>query len=299
MKIILLVACLTFIAMGDISQLSDEEFAYQYLLPFNEDEAAFVPFGDESITGLPDSIDWRDISPECVHDILDQGACGSCWAFAVSETASDRYCLATGGKVNHVFSPQYLVDCDNNVFARACNGAITITVIDWVKRHGIVTDNCYPYVSGTTHEAGECHLGECDAESTETWKKYNFDSRKIWLKMSYSKVMKDLVENGPVFLSMNVYSGLRTVGNDVYVQKDDEQKLGGHAVKVIGYGVMTDEEVAAQDLNPEDERRYWIVANSWGTNFGVDGFFRIRFDQDIGYQGGSITAKPEVASLLE
>jgi len=38
--------------------------------------------------------------------------------------------------------------------------------------------------------------------------------------------------------------------------------LGGHAVKVLGWGI-------------EDGTNYWIVANSWNNNWGDNGFFKI------------------------
>ena len=37
---------------------------------------------------------------------------------------------------------------------------------------------------------------------------------------------------------------------------------GGHAIKVIGWG-------------KEGDIEYWICANSWGTKWGIDGFFKI------------------------
>lgn len=32
---------------------------------------------------VPQTFDWREAEPECVHRIRDQGQCGSCWANAV------------------------------------------------------------------------------------------------------------------------------------------------------------------------------------------------------------------------
>lgn len=60
-----------------------EDGSLQYNTPAPLDDAA------------PTSWDWREQSPNCVHAIRDQQKCGSCWAFAASETLSDRFCIAS------------------------------------------------------------------------------------------------------------------------------------------------------------------------------------------------------------
>jgi cathepsin B len=44
-------------------------------------------------------------------------------------------------------------------------------------------------------------------------------------------------------------------------------QLGGHSVKVVGFGA-------------EGGVKYWTVANSWNEEFGEGGFFRIRRGTD-------------------
>lgn len=65
-------------------------------------------FMQGTVTGeeLPESFDWREKSPECIHPVRNQGRCGSCWAHSASEVVSDRFCIASKGKVNVTFSPQ-------------------------------------------------------------------------------------------------------------------------------------------------------------------------------------------------
>lgn len=62
--------------------------------------------GVESGMELPESFDWREKMPECIHPVRDQGRCGSCWAHSSSEVVSDRFCIHSKGKINTTFSPQ-------------------------------------------------------------------------------------------------------------------------------------------------------------------------------------------------
>jgi cathepsin B len=77
---------------------------------------------------FPNAFDSRTRWPGCVHPVLDQGQCGSCWAFGATESLrwihnvgfyhykyfifSDRFCIESNGTVNVVLSPQSLVSCD-------------------------------------------------------------------------------------------------------------------------------------------------------------------------------------------
>jgi cathepsin B len=69
--------------------------------------------------------------------------------------------------------------------------------------------------------------------------------------------------NGPVEVLFYVYEDFYSYKSGVYkhVTGDD---LGGHAVKLLGWGV-------------ENGEPYWLCANSWGTGFGENGFFKIFF----------------------
>ena len=51
------------------------------------------------------------------------------------------------------------------------------------------------------------------------------------------------------------------------------KELGGHAIKVIGWGVQNAPNTA--------EMPYWLVANSWGTSWGEQGYFRIASDMRV------------------
>jgi cathepsin B len=83
----------------------------------NEELDTFVHPNDEEVAKEFDS---RKQWPKCIHPIRNQARCGSCWAFAASETLSDRFCVA--GQDVGVLSPQYLVSCDNTDYG--CQGGM-------------------------------------------------------------------------------------------------------------------------------------------------------------------------------
>jgi C1A family cysteine protease len=48
------------------------------------------------LAALPTTFDWRDRRPSILTAVKDQGQCGSCWAFASTETIESHVALNTG-----------------------------------------------------------------------------------------------------------------------------------------------------------------------------------------------------------
>ena len=69
---------------------------------------------------------------------------------------------------------------------------------------------------------------------------------------------------GPVVTGMKIYPDFYTFDPkvDIYSWNGVGPQVGGHAVEILGWGV-------------EDDKNYWIVKNSWGTEWGLDGYFKI------------------------
>ena len=87
----------------------------------------------------------------------------------------------------------------------------------------------------------------------------------------------ELVKNGPVSVSFEVYSDFELYYGGIYhhvaledgVPGFDPFELTNHAVLVVGYGA-----------DPKTGEKFWSVKNSWGESWGEDGFFRIRRSTD-------------------
>merc|ERR1712066_603955 len=81
---------------------------------------------------------------------------------------------------------------------------------------------------------------------------------------------------GAVEVAFSVMEDFMNYKGGVYKAAPNQMELGGHAVKVVGWG---------KELN----QFYWIVQNSWGPGWGENGFFRIvnwHDDEESGFAIG-------------
>jgi len=201
--------------------------------------------------------------PGCVHPIRDQQHCGSCWAFAASESISDRFCIASNGSVDVVLSPQYLVSC-NNVLNHGCNGGVPLFSWWFIAREGLLTDACLPYQSGNGTNPVDCKSITSCADGSPL-KNYHSKTGTTVTLQNPQSIQQNLMQYGPVEAAFSVYEDFIHYKGGVY-KHTSGSLLGGHAVKIIGWG-------------NEDGTDYWIIANSWNTSWGENGFFRIAFGE--------------------
>lgn len=217
------------------------------------------PFGFQApqaaVTGVPTNFDSRDKWGSCIHEIRDQQQCGSCWAFGASEALSDRFCIDSNGAIDVVLSPEDLVQCDS--VDQGCNGGYLAVVWRHLQNVGVASDSCYPYTSGNG-VTGTCKSSCSDGE---TFNRYKCKSQSIVEATTYDQIRQAIYEGGPMEVAFDVYSDFMNYSGGIY-QHVTGYLEGGHAVKILGFGV-------------ENGLKYWLCANSWGTSWGEEGFFRI------------------------
>lgn len=264
-------------------------------LPPKEAVFGLVP-GMEDNDTIPVSFDAREAWPACkdvIGKVKDQSACGSCWAFASSSAFEDRMCIAHGS--TELLSPTDTLSCCTGAacgFSQGCNGGQPAGAWSFFSTTGIVTgglfeevgsgSSCLPYPFLTcAHHVEDAQLPACPAEDFETPRcrktcseseykaAYYADKRKATRGYSVRTVegiQREIMENGPVSAAFNVYQDFLTYEGGVY-QHASGMPLGGHAVKLIGWG----EEAGVP---------YWLVVNSWNPSWGEKGLFRIIRGQD-------------------
>lgn len=232
--------------------------------------------------GVPESFDARKQWPGCIHPILDQGKCGSCWAFGATEVLSDRFCIQSNKSIDVVLSPQSLVSCD--IYGNlGCNGGTPQLAWEYMELAGVATLECFPYTSGANGSHVKCASECADGKAMKKYKAKTFTQHTY---KNAAEIQAAIYANGPVEGAFQVYDDFIQYKSGVYTKSATAKLLGGHAIKIIGWG--------HDDASNKD---YWIIANSWGTSWGIDGFFWIaRGNNMCGIEGDACAALADLSS---
>merc|ERR1712048_360190 len=266
------------------AKLSTDEGYEQVLAP--------KPDNFDSFSGdIPTDFDVRTAFPDCAEVsgfIGDQSSCGSCWAFGSTMAFNDRHCIATGNKIL-LSTEDTTANCGFlHCFSMGCGGGHPGAAWDWFRGTGVVTgggydkigagETCAPYSLApcahhvpATEKYPACPSDEYPTPSlskcTESSYGKSYSADKIKASDSYSlngiqAIQADMVQYGSATAAFTVYDDFPTYKSGVY-KKTSNNQLGGHAVKLLGWGTE----------NGED---YWLVANSWNEQWGDNGTFKIR-----------------------
>lgn len=220
---------------------------------------------------IPKSFDARTKWSQCstISRILDQGHCGSCWAFGAVESLSDRFCIHFNKNIS--LSVNDLLSCCGFLCGSGCDGGYPISAWRYLVHHGVVTEECDPYFDdiGCSHPG--CEPGfptpkcarKC-VDKNQFWKNSKHYSQNAYrIKSDPHSIMAEVYNNGPVEVAFTVYEDFAHYKSGVYKHITGEQ-MGGHAVKLIGWGTS------------DDGDDYWLLANQWNRSWGDDGYFKIR-----------------------
>eukprot|EP00766_Chilomastix_caulleryi_P000511 gnl/Chilomastix_caulleri/150.p1 GENE.gnl/Chilomastix_caulleri/150~~gnl/Chilomastix_caulleri/150.p1 ORF type:complete len:323 (+),score=125.56 gnl/Chilomastix_caulleri/150:93-1061(+) len=225
---------------------------------------------------IPTSFDSRTKWPVCFPPVRDQAQCGSCWAHGAVESLSWRQCIAGFSSSAMQLAPQWLVDCDRGNMG--CNGGQLPSAWAFMSIFGVADESCKPYQAVNQDCTNVCDNGSKPklyyAAGANTFKADDLES-----------VMYEIMTNGPIESAFSVYEDFEAYTGGIYEYTWGEY-LGGHAVMIVGWG-------------EEAGKKYWIVQNSWGTEWGENGFFRIvRGTNDCGFEG-QLTGGPAGATSYQ
>lgn len=224
-------------------------------------------------TTLPYEFNLVASYPRCFYSsIKDQRSCGSCYAFSSTFALAKRYCLQQQQKYSNLdLSPQDMVSCDNT--NQKCFGGIPYDTYVFLENYGVSEEICTPYDSFIDQYKRQFYppCSSICRDYRYSYIKYKTRPNTIrYIDNTYNNneeaIKQEIYYHGPVSSVLEAFEDLSTYRGGIYTTREtDYSKAGGHAITIVGWGF--------------DNRygQYWIIANSWGPNWGENGYFKIPF----------------------
>jgi len=225
-----------------------------------QQEAA--PVFHKTVKDLPSSIDWR--TKGAVTPVKNQGGCGSCWAFATTETLESHAALSTNPPTLVELAPQQLVSCCPNPKqcggTGGCSGATAEVGYDYIVSNGGQTkESLYPYTGRD---------GKCTYSPTKTPPAAAATGYTKLPENNYTALLNAIATIGPIAISVEADTW-SFYGGGIFPASSCNQKNTDidHAVQLVGYGT-------------DNGKDYWLVRNSWGATWGEKGYIRVERNAD-------------------
>lgn len=254
--------------------------------PFNDDEDKVDPFDedeedeyvpptpDDDDKGLPSRFSWKDKGK--LTSVKNQGSCGSCWAFAAMAAYESSYKIQNGTSINT--SEQDLVNCT----AGSCNGGWYGPVFDRMIERGVASETQVPYRG-------------VDAYCANASRKY-YVLNWGYVQGGHSVPSTTMIKNalrtyGPVVACVNATRAFQSYSGGIF----NEFASGriNHAITIVGW---------------DDSKGAWLVKNSWGTQWGENGYIWIKYGSNqigygsawvqAGYNNPAFKVNPSMISLM-
>jgi len=227
-----------------------------------------------SPAALPQEWDWSSAGgADYLEPVMDQADCGSCYAASSVRMLTARHKIKQNDTELLPWSISFPLHCSE--FNQGCKGGYAFLLTRWSTDVGLLPATCMRY-----NTSGSCSL-ECDLKELQG-RRYRAGNHR-YLGSFYGGernerlLQQELYRNGPVavgiqpdedfmFYSDGIYRSAQPFGNGSRTGAFEWEPVN-HGVLLVGWGV-------------ENGTKFWRVQNSWGPDWGEDGFFRIVRGQD-------------------
>ncbi|XP_026758007.2 digestive cysteine proteinase 2-like [Galleria mellonella] len=214
-------------------------------IPFPYDDKKL----EELSQNLPTEFDTRLLG--LVNPVRNQESCGSCWTYGTTAAVEGAIARKNGGRLL-TLSNQALIDCAWEYGAFGCDGGSDTAAFQWMIQYGLPTEEEYgPYANQD---------GYCLIENMTT----------IYPILGFTDVTPNsivalkvaLINHGPLSTSIDASGSFSFYSGGIFYDLSCTQTNLDHEVTLVGYG-------------EENGDTYWIIKNSWGSNWGIDGYMHI------------------------
>jgi len=208
------------------------------------------------------SIDW--VTEGAVTPVKNQGQCGSCWSFSTTGAIEGRCKIAKG--LLHSLSEQQLVDCAGTYGNNGCNGGLMDLGFEYVQSAGgLCSEDSYPYVAKQQYYSCTSSINTCGSKLDDITG--HFD-----VALHNRGQLEAAICEGPVSIAIEAD------------QSAFQFYTGG--VLTTDCGTTIDHGVLLVGMGTDNGIDYWKIKNSWGPQWGEEGYIRISRDGNINNGAG-------------
>lgn len=248
-----------YVPLGDIAQYIN----YDFVMNYKTASASMARIAAE--VELPKHYDMRELGR--VTPVRDQGLYGTCWAFA--SLAALETTLTP--QENLVFSPDHMSLCNSFSLGQNEGGEYTMAIAYMASWQGPVYESDDPYGDGKTNP---------DLKARK-----HLEEAQILAPKDYVAIKEAIYKYGAVETS--IYTQMKTANSwSGYYNREratyyyNQEATCNHDIIIVGWDDDFPKEYFT--ITPENDGAF-ICKNSWGTEFGEDGYFYVSYeDANIG-----------------
>lgn len=248
------------------SDMFEDEFEATHMGYKGSSERQTAPVLSLENSEIPATVDWR--TKGAVTPVKDQGSCGSCWAFSATEEIESAVFMATGKL--ETLSTQQIISCDKK--DQGCDGGDTVTAYKYVEKSGgLDSASDYPDKSHKSGRTGKCTW---DKEKKVKVTGFTYATKPCdtgaCKHQDENALAAALATKGPISICVNAGgNGWQNYKRGIYSKKCSgaSSKLD-HCVQLVGY-------------DKSGSTPYWIVRNSWNTDWGIDGYMHLEMGKNL------------------